>query len=917
MSFPDDDLCPVVGIAYGADKSADPDGLTYTDESEYAQAVVVISRGRADEQSQAATSECAFGLRNPEGRFSQRNPLGPNYGLFGANTPIRIELDAGTAFGSSVRYSGQVPGFEPRWTAPETDEHAALTASGVLRRLDQGDSPLHSALRQSTLAAINNAAPVAYWPLEDGPESAIPDVPALTVIGEIEFGQDDSCPGSAALPGSMVDSGGSLLSSTLDATTDGDDPWQLEAVLKWSPSGQLLVMDLTGAPFWDYVEVRWDDTLSPDELQFRLVQLDTGVTAQVDFLADAHDLSIDVFHHIAVRVATSAGTTVLRAWVDGVEASTSFAGSATGIPKRIKVPAGEVVSVGHITLYTGSIGSPAVFMADAATGYDGELTGDRFERLCTEQSVPFDVAAGSVVTMGPQRPATLLDLLRQCEASEAGVMLERRSGHLGFDPPAVVENQAVALTLDYEAGHIKLPDWPKDDDQLTRNDVTITRIGGSSTQLVDEDGPKGTDPMTGVGRYDHAEALSLETDAQTSYVAGTLLNRGTVDAPRWPRITLELHNNSELIDQWLACDRGSRVHIDNLPVAYLGDSVAELVIEGYIEVFDAPTWTVELNLAPFAPYGIFEIASDSGDTSEFVGRLIPDMFHLSNAQDADDVELAAYCDPPFTLLADDFPVELRMSGELIEASDCERIYDDTFTRTEVDSWGSATPTGQAYVLTGAAANFDVAGGLGTIRPTVADFRYFALIDAGAGWDMDVTGVVSLNALPSSSAVIMGFTLRSIDDDDFLMFALSVTDLGVIAPTIAYRIAGGTLEAAGSGGLHPNPRYVPGDQWAIRAVIADDPDSGAARLRMRAWPAGKAEPAHWMVDNVNTDLVNLHGTMVGTFVRSLVDTTLIVSFDRIILNSPQRFTAVRAVNGVPKSHAAGTEIEIEHPYVLGL
>lgn len=53
---------------------------------------LVITRGRADEASQADPSTCALLLDNRAGRYSPHNPLSPYYGKLGRNTPIRVRV---------------------------------------------------------------------------------------------------------------------------------------------------------------------------------------------------------------------------------------------------------------------------------------------------------------------------------------------------------------------------------------------------------------------------------------------------------------------------------------------------------------------------------------------------------------------------------------------------------------------------------------------------------------------------------------------------------------------------------------------------------------------------------------------------------------------------------------------------------
>jgi hypothetical protein len=55
------------------------------------------------------------------------------------------------------------------------------------------------------------------------------------------------------------------------------------------------------------------------------------------------------------------------------------------------------------------------------------------------------------------------------------------------------------------------------------------------------------------------------------------------------------------------------------------------IIEGYAESFDQKVWDIELNLSPSSPFRIFQLANTVGDSSEFLGYLIPTACTLASA----------------------------------------------------------------------------------------------------------------------------------------------------------------------------------------------------------------------------------------------------------------------------------------------
>ena len=66
----------------------------------------------------------------------------------------------------SYRFCGEVAEWPPAWDPTGTDVYCSITASGVLRRLSQGNL-LGSALHRFWTSQTGVLAPVAYWPCED------------------------------------------------------------------------------------------------------------------------------------------------------------------------------------------------------------------------------------------------------------------------------------------------------------------------------------------------------------------------------------------------------------------------------------------------------------------------------------------------------------------------------------------------------------------------------------------------------------------------------------------------------------------------------------------------------------------------------------------------------------------------------
>jgi hypothetical protein len=272
--------------------------------------------------------------------------------------------------------------------------------------------------------------------------------------------------------------------------------------------------------------------------------------------------------------------------------------------------------------------------------------------------------------MGPQLTGELLALLRECEAADEGLIAERRTGELGFDSYTVRQNVAAALTLVYTSSHID-DIAPNDDDQLTGNDWTITRPGGGSARFEQTEGPMGTDPTTGAGRYDRSASLNLYEDAQVYHHAGWRVWLGTQNLYRYPQLQVKLHNSnlSGLVDDIAAVDISDRITITNLPTNLPPDDV-DLMVEGYTEVINNFEWTISFNCSPYSPYAVGVLADTLPDANPVLGWLDWDSCTLDTGVNAVTTTFLVNADPLDTTNADAFPRDVFIGGELVTVTAC-------------------------------------------------------------------------------------------------------------------------------------------------------------------------------------------------------------------------------------------------------
>jgi hypothetical protein len=523
--------------------------------------------------------------------------------------------------------------------------------------------------------------------------------------------------------------------------------------------------------------------------------------------------------------------------------------------------------------------------------------------------------------MGPQTSTDLPTLLRDCEAADAGVMVERRTGELGLDSHTVRENIATSLTLDYTASVID-DIAPTDDDLLTANDWTVTRSGGSSARVEQTDGPMGTDPITGAGRYEKSTTLSLYEDDQAYHAAGWRVCLGTVNGYRYPRLALKLHNSNlaAQADDIAAVDISQRITIQNLPSNLPPDDV-ELMVEGYTERINNFEWDISFNCAPYSPYNVLTLASPTADTD--AGRLSGDEACALRAA-IDDNDLSMTVDPNFfrwTEVADDFDPDLkvRLGGEVVEVSGIATTAATYVGRGALSSADNAavTPTTTGF----GATDGDLLLCLGRMYGTAG-----SLSTASSGWKLikQVNNLYLWAAIRSSTTPITvtpsgGAAGDVVSATVFALHSMSVTldDLADLIVTSDTR-SNSSAQNIAYGGVYP-PRKYPGcvvlllagksDDWTSVAVPAGFTEAGEPSTT-----TGSDQGLYLAYQIQTTPTVVNEGSLVVTGGASAVSESMILA----IPGGYQTFTiSARSVNGAAKSHTAGTLIEVADPLVLSL
>ncbi|MEV6569920.1 hypothetical protein [Streptomyces sp. NPDC051577] len=804
-----------------------------------------------------------------------------------------------------IRFEQEASSWLPRWGASGRDVTTPVEAAGILRRLGQGDKALASALRRR----IPAYSPVAYWPMEEGRDavqasSPIPGVLPLTTVG-FEYAADDTCPGSSSLPSLTAASSARGVVPPYTATGQ----WLVSFVylLETLPASDSVLLDITTTGTLAHIVISVSNTtIKVRGYDTAGVTVHSSDTSPPLAFADADWRRLDLS-------ATDLGGGSMElhlAWVavggngNQVNATISASpGIVTGIGTTYGAGLADM-RIGHLSVFSSS--STSVF-ASADGGYSGERCGARLLRLGGEEAVPITVMGvfPDMALMGVQHSDPLLDLLEECEAADGGILYEDHERlALMYRSRTSLHNQAPKAVIPY--AKLAPPLEPTDDDRYVRNDRTVERVGGSSARAVLTSGPLSVAaPPAGVGVYDDSQSLSLAYDEQCDDIAHWLLHRGTWDESRYPRVTVYLHKYPELIPTVSALRPGDVMRITDLP-PWLPPGPLDLMVEGGDDTFRTHEWTIVFACSPAGPWNV-AYADDS-----VYGRADTDGSVLSTAATSTATTLVVHTsqtadstNPRWTQDPAELPIDLIVGGEVVTATAVTTLAEDTFARTiAAGGWGTASD-GHTYALTGGTGSErSVSGGLGliTVASSPTTLRMMTVDETCA--DADIRCTVSVSAVATGAALVTSIGMRWSSASSCYRARVEWGLSGAISLSA---VVGSTLiDTAVATGLS----YSAGTQYDVRVRLIGH------RILMRIWPTGGIEPATWQLDRTATSGTIAAGQVGigGGAFTSNSNASVEYRFDNWSVESPQRMTVTRSVNGISKAQAAGADIRLAHPAI---
>lgn len=513
------------------------------------------------------------------------------------------------------RFAGEISSWPSRWDISGNDVWVPVEAAGIQRRLGQGASPLHSAIRRELTAPANTATVLAYWPLEDADgatslASGISGGNAMAIGGSPDLAAYEGFIASRAIP----TWGGTAIGHLATYTPTGAHQvrWLLAV-----PSGGAIGGQIVVRVWCSGTAVRWDVVYGTGgSLALKSYNRDGDLLSDSGAVAFAVDGKL---LRCSVELTETAGNVAWQIVTLQVGATTGSSSSGTLNTNTVtrvtsvRIAPDEGLSstaVGHLSVHNAVT---SIFdAADALQAWSGEAAGRRIERLCSEEDIAFS-GVGELDTsaaMGPQQPDTLLALLHEAAAADLGILFESRDRvGLSYRTRGSLYNQDAALALDYPSGHVAPPFDPVDDDQATRNDITVSRQDGSSSRETLTSGPLSTlAPPDGVGLYDDSVTINVESDDQLPSQAGWRLHLGTWDEARYPTLSVNLLGTPTLIPAVALLDSGDRTTITN-PPAWLPPETIDLISQGYAETLHSFGWDLTFNCSPAGLYRVLQLDS--------------------------------------------------------------------------------------------------------------------------------------------------------------------------------------------------------------------------------------------------------------------------------------------------------------------
>ncbi|WP_045746382.1 hypothetical protein [Actinoplanes rectilineatus] len=625
----------------------------------------------------------------------------------------------------AVEISGYIPAWPTEWDETAQVSWAPIEISGPMRMLSQGDQVLASPLRSllsSTDPVLAVSARQGYWPLEDGADatSASSELPrglAATAV-DVSFGATD-CPPGASAAAVLNTMGSSRIVGRVLSWRIPQTGWSALAYFKLPsmPVANTAIMEISCMG----TATRY--LIFAGASGFSVMGTDADGAGVFSSAVVPYSITPGRWFGLNLRT-TDAGANVNWTLIwhqvgypygSYYSTSGSFAG---GVDRAGQVIAHAPVAgslASHLWIGSRDTSLLAGPYRQVSSGWAGELAGVRINRLADEQGLDLGVEDEAIYSysdvttepMGRQAPATAVDLLRECEAADGGVLYED-SRWIVYRPRRSRYNQDVWLTAriapDGDVGDVPRPTH---DDLRTRNVWTVSRTGGGEATAQD------AASITRVGRRPDSAQINIVDDGHLPDHAAWRVHLGTQPESRWPRITLDLTDRPELLARWLGRRHGMRIRLTGVPSQGPIGEDPELIVEGWTQEITSDSWRVTLACSPARPWDVGVMGHGGTRADSASTTLVADQIAGS------DVWTITTANPRETWSTRSTPYDWRVAGERVTVTRMSTpgsitgALDGSF-EGGVTGW---TPTAATFVQSSAQAAHGFYAGLLTVVGT--------------------------------------------------------------------------------------------------------------------------------------------------------------------------------------------------------
>lgn len=533
-----------------------------------------------------------------------------------------------------LRFFGELSSLPQRWDKSGRDVWVPTDAGGLIRRLTQGVDPLESPMKR----VYSLKSLTGYWPMEDGSAStsagsAVQGARDGTAIG-ISFDDERTLPGTATAATLSAATSKFILNPATTAST-GTSYFTFYFRLTALPVADSCICTLTSTGSARKINIYVGsagfrfDFVDPFGTVLSTSSASFGSFGGVSYSPNGQWIGMNVLQK------TNGGNVDWYARWTNVAAEgfvgigpTSYAGTVGRLSSVVISAANSSAFVDGAIAQVMTSGTDLDFvsnnLAKAANAYLGELAGTRLLRLAAEEGEAIDVIGQyeSTEAMGYQALDTFINLVYDCADVDGGLLGEARDIlALQYRTRKDMEHR-VSLTLNYSSKHLTSSPEPTDDDQLTANDVTVTRTNGSSARYQIASTESGflsvESPPTGVGRYSTEVNLNAQLDSRLYQIASWIAHNRSIDESRYASLALSLHrteikNDATTFADLIQLNLGDTAYLTNLP-SWLPPDQVLMLVQGYTEELGKFLWEFTANTTParIQDIGVYDYTVETG-----------------------------------------------------------------------------------------------------------------------------------------------------------------------------------------------------------------------------------------------------------------------------------------------------------------